>query len=570
MLKKKYSLILVIALAFVFLPGLISRAQTQANQSEKIISFSSNLETRTDASVNLVETIVYDFGQNQRHGIFRTIRIKNADNKNMDVSVTGVYDEKGQQYPYTISKSSKDVTVKIGDPNNTITGIHTYVLSFNITNVATYFENKDEFTWNVIGTDWPVPILHASASVTVPDAVNEADITYSCYRGAYGSTNSCISKRQDGKTIMFSDDNFVPGEDFTVSVGIPKGIIVPAQEKADYSEVIKIIIAILLPIGTLIGMLIFRRKKGGAKDTTTIIPEYAPPSGFKPTLVGAAVDGSVDDKDITAGIISTAQEGFLKITRIEKQTFFGKADYELELLKPITDLLEKTEQSILKCFFIEGRAGEKVLLSSFKRSRALVSAIDKIKTNIDEDMVARGFFTTSPKKLKQVIWIPFIVATVIETSLGQMFGSYIGMGVLASTLVVLLVGLSIKPTTELGKNIRRQILGFKQFLTVTDKDRMDFHNAPEKNPQQFMEYLPYAIALGVEEKWAKQFEGIYLTPPNWYAGANTANFTAASFVHDMSVFTAYSNSISSPQSSGASGGGGFSGGGGGGGGGGSW
>ncbi len=520
--------------------------------------------------MTLVETIVYDFGENDRHGIFRTIKTKNADNKNMEIRVLDVSDEKNQDYPYTISEKTNELTVKIGNPNATITGVHTYVLTFNVTNVATYFDSKDEFTWNVIGDEWEVPILFASATVTLPDTASEADIAYSCYRGAYGSTNSCISKKQEGKTIMFSDENFSPGEDFTVSVGIPKGIITPAQEKTDYLEIIKTIIGFLLPIGTLIGMLILRRKKSGKRDKTTIIPEYVPPADFKPTLVGAAVDASVDDKDITAGIISTAQEGFLKITRIEKQTFFGKADYELELLRPLAELPEKTEQSILKCFFAEGKTGDKVLLSSFKKSKTLVTAIAKVKTNIDQDMVSRGLFTMSPAKLKQAVIIPATIIIFVSQPIFQFFGTAMGFGLVISAIIVIVVGLGIKPTTELGKRIRRQILGFKQFISVTDKERFAFHNAPEKNPQQFMEYLPYAIALGVEEKWAKQFEGMYLTPPNWYAGAHVATFTAASFVHDMSVFTAYSNSISSPQSSGSSGGGGFSGGGGGGGGGGSW
>jgi uncharacterized membrane protein len=108
---------------------------------------------------------------------------------------------------------------------------------------------------------------------------------------------------------------------------------------------------------------------------------------------------------------------------------------------------------------------------------------------------------------------------------------------------------------------------------VTEKDRLKFHDAPKKNPKLFNKLLPYAIALGVEKEWAKQFEGMDINKETtWYA-SNQA-FTA--YVLADSLSSSFSTSVSSnftpTQSSSSSGfsSGGFSGGGGGGGGGGSW
>lgn len=85
-----------------------------------------------------------------------------------------------------------------------------------------------------------------------------------------------------------------------------------------------------------------------------------------------------------------------------------------------------------------------------------------------------------------------------------------------------------------------------------------------------MKYLPFAIALGVQQKWAKQFEGMYMNPPSWYVGANPGGFNANTFARDLAVFTAFTGNSVVSSNSGYSSGGGFSGGGGGGGGGGSW
>ena len=111
-------------------------------------------------------------------------------------------------------------------------------------------------------------------------------------------------------------------------------------------------------------------------------------------------------------------------------------------------------------------------------------------------------------------------------------------------------------------------MGLKDYINVAEKDRIAFHNAPEKNPELFEKLLPFAMALGVEKKWAEQFEGIYTQEPNWYhGGIYGAHFSATSFGSSLSNF---STSSGSTLSSSSSGGGGGVGGGGGGGGGGSW
>lgn len=116
------------------------------------------------------------------------------------------------------------------------------------------------------------------------------------------------------------------------------------------------------------------------------------------------------------------------------------------------------------------------------------------------------------------------------------------------------------------------------FLSFTEQERLKYTATAERTPEEYETYLPYAIALDVEEKWTNQFatlfdkmaqEGRPYTP-YWYYGLyiNMNNF-------GPSFSKSFNNSISSSSSrpgsrSGFSGGGGYSGGGGGGGGGGSW
>ena len=121
------------------------------------------------------------------------------------------------------------------------------------------------------------------------------------------------------------------------------------------------------------------------------------------------------------------------------------------------------------------------------------------------------------------------------------------------------------------------------FLTAVDADRLQTIARPDKTPQLFERFLPYAFALGVEHAWAQQFSQVLAQAtiagsggtsysPSWYSGAALASFSATDFTSSFgsSFSSAISSSSTAPGSSSGSGGGGSSGGGGGGGGGGGW
>ena len=123
-----------------------------------------------------------------------------------------------------------------------------------------------------------------------------------------------------------------------------------------------------------------------------------------------------------------------------------------------------------------------------------------------------------------------------------------------------------------------QVEGFKMYLAVAEKDRLNYVNPPLKTPELFEKYLPYALALDVEQAWAEQFSDILKEAaqgqegysPRWYSGTSWSTLGAGGFSTGLgsSFSSAISSSSVAPGSGG--GGGGSSGGGGGGGGGGGW
>ena len=173
---------------------------------------------------------------------------------------------------------------------------------------------------------------------------------------------------------------------------------------------------------------------------------------------------------------------------------------------------------------------------------------------------------------------------------GEIFGLFAMAGMTSwSTVFIIIIIVIInwvfyellKAPTLAGRKLLDQIEGFKQYIDLAEKHELDFKHPRGRCPELFEEYLPYALALGIEQQWGQQFAGVLAsaqTPesnaysPSWYRGSHWNISDIGDFTGSLgSTFTsAIASSSTAPGSSSGSGGGGFSGGGGGGGGGGGW
>jgi len=141
----------------------------------------------------------------------------------------------------------------------------------------------------------------------------------------------------------------------------------------------------------------------------------------------------------------------------------------------------------------------------------------------------------------------------------------------------------LKAPTFAGRRLMDKVEGFKMFLGAVDGDRLNRIPPPEQSTTVFEKFLPYAMALDVENHWADKFAGVISAAgtapgghssaytPSFYSGNGWNGFTGASFASSIgsSLTSAISSSATAPGSGGGGGSGG-SGGGGGGGGGGGW
>ena len=584
-MKKSLYLLVISILALGSILG-VANAQIPDQQpltEEAITYYVANIEVNKDNSIYITETISYHTGLEARHGIFRDIYPFSSDGRKMTIKDISVTDEIGNPYQYKISDVGKNVRIKIGDPNTTFKGQKVYIIKYHADRAVAQLDDIDEIYWNVTGNEWDMPIHYAEAWVTLPA---EATVTqFACYFGLKGSTRPYVSTQEEGGIYHFTTPSLLnPREGLSLAAGFSKGVVTPYTASDTASDFFTLywrwMIATLFPILTFILSLLHWYKKGrDDKGTGVIVPQYDVPNDLTPMEVGGIAEERVDVTQISAEIIYLATKGYIKIRQLDKNsTGFTKAiDYEITKLKNFSDLPNNFDKKILSGLFEYD--SEVVKLSDLKNvyyktaSEVVSSVLDallnkKYYKNLGKMKTGRG----------RIVFILFMSVWVSIFSGGIIGGVILGgkpfpliVGIFFSIIIYGIISHFSPSKTETGIVAKEYILGLKDYLQIAEKDRLQFHNAPEKKPEVFEKLLPYAMVLGVANIWAKEFEGIYTTPPTWYSGPTDSSFNAVTFGQIMSNFTSHtSSSIGYSSTSSGSGGGGSSGGGGGGGGGGSW
>lgn len=470
---------------------------------------------------------------------------------------------------------------------------------------------------------------------------------YTGYQGAKGQAFTA-SRDEDGNPT-FQARHLEPAQGLTIVVTWPKGLIAEptaAQKRAWFIADNKpIIFGLAGWIVVLLYYVVIWSMVGKDPASGTIVPLYEPPDNMSPAAMRFLERMGFDQRAFTAGIMGLAAKGYLIIEQDESKTYKlvrRKNATEKD------GALAADEKSLARTLFEDGSPLVLKNKNHAVLSRALKSVETYLHANLETTAFRTNARYLWPGIVLSVLTILAVVlltgGSMLPVALfmsvwltGWSFGVYmllsgvvrawksvrsqgvlgagqavfltlfsipfvvgecVGLGTLvlacgfaATGLIAVCIGINVlfhhllKAPTLAGRALMDRIDGFKTFLTAVDADRLQTIARPDKTPQLFERFLPYAFALGVEHAWAKQFSQVLAQAatadatgsgasysPSWYSGAAFASFSASDFASNFSssFSSAISSSSTAPGSSSGSGGGGSSGGGGGGGGGGGW
>jgi uncharacterized membrane protein YgcG len=604
-------------------------ALTQVFAEERIERFISEVDVQRNGDLIVTESIqIRAEGQQIKRGILRDFptSYRRADGSRVEVGFEIQFVTlDGSHENYVTERMANGVRVRIGSSGRTIsTGSHLYVIKYRTTRQIGFFERYDELYWNATGTGWTFPIDMAEARIHLPDkAPILQNAIYTGPQGARGR-DATVVQLEPGYIVFRTTRPLPVANGLTVAAGWLKGVVHEPTQMQKIEAMLKddpALLAAGIGGGLVIGFyllawfLIGRDPRKG-----TIIPLFGPPKGMSAAGVGFVHGLGMDERTFAAAVVGLGVNGRLKLVdRGEKQVLrhqtsgkpsdaaeqatetalFAKGgsieldDANHEIISgarsKLHEALERSYGGLFRNNFWFSGLG---LLGAIVATAAIMTAY-----GISYGDNAQGIVIGISIPL-----IPLMIAAVVIRSGWREDGGRGQMRMLiglAVAVVFIAIGLAIvsynagfgpaiwpamvpyalaplaalgfrwlqAPNRE-GRRVMDQIDGFKQYLSVAEEDRLELLNPPKKTPELFERFLPYAIALHVENSWANLFTvvlaaaGVGAAVSSWYDGREFSAERASSFTERVSdnLSRTISSASTPPGSSGGSDGGGSSGG----------
>lgn len=590
---------------------------------EQISRYDVRIVIEPDGDLRVREVIDYDFGQLERHGIFRTIPYRFRYEPVDPEAGTGVQgtdpDETWEQAglpdlgarydrvmpiedievrsptapdDVEVTRDGGEVAIRIGDPDIEITGEHRYVIEYRVRGALNAFAEHDELYWNAIGVEWSVPIERATVQVEGPGRITRV----ACFRGPAGATTPCDRADREGRTASFSGALLFPYEGLTVVVALPKGTVLPepfpileerwSLGRAFSTDRVHVGAAGLVAVLGIAGVVTAGWVQGrdrelaasgadlafapsGTAEEAEPVPllrridapvEYVPPDGIRPGLVGTLLDEVAHPLDVSATIVDLAVRGFVRIEETERPGLFRKGDWKLvRLAADREDRLLEYERHLLAGLF---GTGDEVELSDLRNTFA--ARMRAVQGKLYDETVRRGWFVRRPDKVR-TLWTALAIGAVV-LAIGAAVAlaalttfGWVGVALLLVALAFLAVAPRMPRRTPAGRAALRRVVGFRRFIEESEEGERARF---AEQAHLFTEYLPYAIVFGATEKWARAFGDLAdQADSSWYVSGRP--FTAHLLADSLSDFAVATSGVltSTPAGSGGSG---FSSGGGGG------
>lgn len=574
---------------------------------ERIQHFDALLEVRPDASVRVTETITVNVrGEQIRRGIFRDLpQTQGVTYRPESLKLDG------EVHPYFTEKQGDTLRVNFGDDTLLAPGLHTYEFTYTAADGVRFFKDYDELYWNVTGNGWRFPIYSVTARAVLPPGAEVLEGGVSLYTGGTGAqARDAVST---GPLSFKSTRIFRPGEGLTVSVAWQKGIVHEPTRAEKIGRAVKSYAwLIVLWLGLLV-YYVWAWNKVGRDPQSRVVRQFEPPAGFSPAQMQYIYRMGYDARILPVLAISLVRKGVLSVEKPSSGDYMlhKRADFaqplppaEAEFMETLLDdrdclPLSNTYQSL---FMSASRRVKNALKAwehgvyfslNWKYNWPSILFLAVLGVTL---FIARGGqagLNTGPEilwflscflgtflfifinvRFPQAVSPAFTVSWVVFGLLAPVFVGLKGAVFLAAAFVpACIFARLVRAYTPQGRAVMDQIEGFKQYLDVAEVNRV-LASDPTQAERIFCDYLPYAAALGLENKWMKAFEkelgaafvqqaaarsGFSFVRAGGFVGAFTASMRPQN-----SGSSGHGSRSSSGFGGGGSSGGGFGGGGGGG------
>lgn len=549
----------------------------------------------------------------------------------------------GKAEPYGLEPLSNGTRIRIGDKDVFLRpGEYRYEITYRTTRQIGFFEGYDELYWNVTGNGWAFPIERARVIIRLPGEARIGEhALYTGYAGSSGQDARVVNA--EGNVFEAATTRRLePNEGFTVAINWQKGIVTPPSDSEKWgwwiSDNAGFFALALGLFASFAYFLLAWDKVGRDPQKGTIIPLFTPPKNMGPACVRYVTNFGPDDKAFAAALVGLGVKGRVRIADDDDGFSITKLA-EPSAAKPLTtservlyQALPSGTTELKQANHVRVGAARRALEDALKQeydgsvflrnfgwfagglaisilflvAGALLlpegegiaglfavgwtalwwgGIIGAGWASLKGMRAARGLWRTISSLFALVFLIPFVGAGLIGPGLILFQGGFspaltvlVGAAIIFGLLNVIFYQL-LRAPTEMGQKLLDQIEGFRLYLATAEEERLKVLHPPEKTPELFERYLPYALALDCENEWNAKFAAVLAAAaaagaaaPGWYSGRRWDSGRSGGFTDSLgrSLAASAAAAATAPGKSSGSRGGGSSGGGGGGGGGGGW
>lgn len=332
---------------------LVMQGVAFADQTYTIKNYDVKVDVEEDNTYAIRETIHVYFTQ-ARHGIYRNIPLRQYGYTHKIAGVR-VYDPAtGISYPYEMSHTGSELTLRIGDPDAYVAGDQTYRIEYVYDGGDDRINAYDEFYFNLVGTEWDTRIDQTSFTVTMPkdfDAT-KANVT----TGALGSTGSENAQwNVEGKVIRGMVSGLNPYQGVTLAIELPQGYYEDVSQPVNLLWIFMLYGFLIL---VLVGVLVLRSRNYNSSRIVPVLSFY-PPDELNPAeLAYVYGEEQLGNESIASLVVYWASKGYLRIVEEEKPRLFGnKEEIYFEQLADASQVPAGYERSLFLDLFAYGLGG---------------------------------------------------------------------------------------------------------------------------------------------------------------------------------------------------------------------
>lgn len=589
--------------------------EAQAAEQFEITKYVVDMDIHEDGNIDVTENITVEFySTSYNRGIIRDLPIKDGilyDN----IKVTADTDDFS---PYQQDDDSDFLSIYMRGDGYVAGKTITYTLDY----IMRLQEMKEGYLpLDVIGYGWTCHIGEVSASITVPALPIEYGGTpgYKVYSGYHGTTgNDCnVQVSLQDKTYTLTTEELGRSSGITFDLLFASGAISNAVDPWVWYA--------LAFTAVLVVAAIFIKLASGKKPVIPVVNLTAPDE-MDSMKMGYIIDHSVNSEDLGSLIFWLADQGYLAIdfegvdpatcdnplivktekplaedlpdhVRILYNGLFKNRDKlhvkDLEYSFYTTaDLVKSSVRTSVPYHFYEKKSHTKQILlgllavalsALFVLARGFTCFFGYLNIGvivagvigcaacyvISNQANENRFKWTKTLKLGMkfatvaVIALMALLPFIMRDACGGWY-TY-GVALVGAGIFAAFAGSLKQPSEEYRKQLG-DVLGFKNFILYTEKDKIAF--MLQENPELYYHILPYAQVLGVSDEWSEKFKGLDMSAPSYARGYYGGDiFDCIMYSH---MFRALNRSmtmamVSKPSSNGSGhntfgGGGGFSGG----------